>query len=93
MVENDRDVQRLLHSFFTRQQMQVRVAEDGMDALSLPPSAYDLVLLDLQMPRLDGIETAKRLRNLGFEGPIIGLSGETPHATIGCAKQASPSLF
>jgi len=45
--------------------LQVHTAEDGDDALQmLTGTAYDLVLMDLQMPRLDGFATTRSLRAL-----------------------------
>ena len=54
---------------------QVQTASSGEQALALlaaPGAAVDLVLLDLQMPSLDGFETARRLRQLpGGERPVV----------------------
>ena len=62
---------------------EVRVAGDGQVALGLVGQQLpDLVLLDMQMPRLDGISTLKRLRaEVGTEGlPVVVLSN-TPAST------------
>ena len=53
----------------------VRAAVDGRQALQLVrESRFDLVLVDLEMPVLDGWETAKQLRRSGFDRPVIALS-------------------
>ena len=50
-------------------------ARDGAELLELwPTSACDLLLLDLQMPELDGYETLARLRALGVQAPVIALT-------------------
>eukprot|EP01036_Dinobryon_divergens_P061951 gene61951-biopygen34590 len=36
---------------------------------------FDLVLMDYQMPNMDGPTAAKRMREMGFTGPIIGVTG------------------
>ncbi|MER2562173.1 MAG: ATP-binding protein [Myxococcaceae bacterium] len=50
-------------------------ARDGAELLELwPTSACDLLLLDLQMPELDGYETLARLRAMGVQAPVIALT-------------------
>jgi CheY-like chemotaxis protein len=53
------------------------VAEDGEQAVALAAlHRYDLVLMDMQMPRLDGLEAARRIRHLplALEVPIIAVT-------------------
>lgn len=53
------------------------IAEDGKQAVQKVENApqYDLILMDVQMPVMDGYEATTQLREKGFTGvPIIGLS-------------------
>ncbi|GHN02188.1 hypothetical protein WSM22_36770 [Cytophagales bacterium WSM2-2] len=54
---------------------EVTTAESGAEAIELAASnSFDLVLMDIQMPDLNGCETAIELRKAGFDKPIIALS-------------------
>lgn len=66
----------------TKAGASVDEAEDGQLALDFvrqrldkadPP---DLILLDMQMPNLDGYQTSAALRGLGFAGPIVALTAD-----------------
>ena len=54
---------------------QVTVARDGAAGLSRwLEDSFDLMILDIQLPRLDGYSVCRMLRDRGVDGPILGLS-------------------
>ncbi|MEL6344085.1 MAG: ATP-binding protein [Myxococcota bacterium] len=50
-------------------------AKDGQEAIEVV-DAHDFVMMDYHMPRLDGVEATQRLRDGGFDAPIIGLTAD-----------------
>ena len=54
----------------------VKLAVDGLEAVNIikEDAAFDLILMDIQMPNMDGIEATKQIRQIGFEQPIVALS-------------------
>jgi two-component system CheB/CheR fusion protein len=82
IVDDSRDIRFLSRRFLTAAGATVEEAEDGELAVIAATDAlasgkvFDLILLDMQMPRLDGYETARALRALGFTGPIIALTAD-----------------
>jgi EAL domain-containing protein (putative c-di-GMP-specific phosphodiesterase class I) len=69
--------------------VHVATAPNGTAALALlqnAPEETDIVLCDLNMPHMDGVELTRHLANLGFPGSLIFLSGED-HGLLRAAKQ------
>jgi len=62
-------------------------AEDGQEALDAYAAASStdkpsVVLIDKEMPRMDGYAATRRLRAMGFRGPIIGITGDAGQAAV-----------
>ncbi|HLT90141.1 MAG TPA: HAMP domain-containing protein [Woeseiaceae bacterium] len=76
----DDDVRNIfaLSSLLERQSMKVISATNGSRAIQLAADNEDLALivLDVMMPEMDGYETMRRLRNSGFEKPIVALTAK-----------------
>jgi CheY-like chemotaxis protein len=76
LIVDDNDLNRLLgQKLLEREGHSVEVACDGGEALAMiARGAPDVVLMDLQMPGLDGLETTRELRRRGSAVPVIALT-------------------
>ena len=76
LAEDDPELRRLYTDFFGAHGFNVMAAPNGLEALSLLHRVQaKLVLLDIMMPELNGIETCRRARlQIGFETPIVFLT-------------------
>lgn len=73
LVDDDRELTSLLKELLEMEGFNVVVAHDGEQALNLLDSSIDLLLLDIMMPRKNGIETLKELRQ-HHQTPVIMLT-------------------
>ncbi len=73
LVDDDREVTSLLKELLDMEGFDVIVASDGEQALGLLDSSIDLLLLDVMMPKKNGIDTLKELRQQ-YQTPVIMLS-------------------
>jgi two-component system, OmpR family, response regulator MprA len=77
VVDDDQAVRDALRRALTLQGYDVELASDGEEALlklRSNPNAVDLLIVDILMPRLDGLEVTRRLRADGSELPILMLT-------------------
>ncbi|EFA70479.1 response regulator [Cylindrospermopsis raciborskii] len=76
VVEDDELIAYTLTNFLTEQNYAVELANDGKTAWDLVETyEYDLILLDIVLPKLDGISLCKKIRSSGRRVPILLLTG------------------
>jgi two-component system CheB/CheR fusion protein len=90
LVEDSPDNQKIIGLFLSQSGATVAYASDGFEAISAVTAtigslAFDLVLMDVQMPGLDGYSATRRLRELGFTLPVVAL---TANAMLGEHERA-----
>lgn len=87
IVDDQEDIRRSLTGILEDEGYQVLTTDNGSDALEMAREEVpDLVLLDIWMPGLDGIETLERLKNLMPDLTVVMMSG---HGTIETAVKAT----
>jgi len=76
IVDDEDSLREALRRWFERHGFQVYMARDGVEAVTqCAAAAVDLVLMDLEMPRMNGDEAAARIRRSHPGMPIVILTG------------------
>jgi CheY-like chemotaxis protein len=76
LAEDDSDVRLFLRDELTELGFKVTAVHNGGEAvIAAVDEAYDLYLLDMMMPGMDGIQTIRVLRKVTPNVPIVGLTG------------------
>lgn len=78
VVEDSPDNRVLISTYLKKTGIEILMAENGVEGVSMALSSKpDLILMDIQMPEMDGHEATRKLRTSGFTKPIVAL---TAHA-------------
>ena len=73
LVDDDVEFTSLLAEVLAMESFEVEVVHNGEDALHTLDLSYDLILLDIMMPKLGGIETLKQIRQK-YTTPVLMLT-------------------
>jgi CheY-like chemotaxis protein len=80
VAEDAMCIQRSLRLLLYNTQVEVDMAEDGLTAYKMAEASkvegksYDLILMDMHMPKMNGWDAVRRLRKEGWLGPIVAVS-------------------
>ena len=78
LVEDERELSNALVAILTRSNYSVDAVYDGEDALYyLDTEIYDVVILDIMIPKIDGIQVLKTIRQAGNKSPVIMLTAKS----------------
>ena len=83
LVDDDEQILTSLATFFQDKHFQVRAFSDGIAFLkSFPHTHPSVIVLDMQLPALNGLDIQSKLSELGNQAPILFLSGESKSQQI-----------
>jgi two-component system, cell cycle response regulator DivK len=87
VAEDSSVIQNLTKKILTLQNFQITSVKNGEQVLQkLSEESFDLILMDINMPVMDGIECTKKVRNLSDEAkkniPIVAITGNARNYTM-----------
>jgi len=83
LVEDDKGIVRFVKKGLVENAFSVDVAFDGEDGLFLGlHRSYDLIILDIMLPKIDGVEILKRIRKMEIQTPVIFLTAKDSEKDI-----------
>ncbi len=86
VIDDEKSIRKALKDILEYEHFKIDEAADGNEGLSLlEKEKYDLVLCDIKMPKLDGIEVLEKIMSTSAETPVVMISG---HGTIETAVEA-----
>ncbi len=86
VVDDDASIRNTLREILEFEKYEVDEASDGIQCLGkLKKNGYDVIIMDIKMPKMDGLEALERVQMISNETPVIMISG---HANIDTAVEA-----
>ncbi len=86
IVDDEKSIRRTLREILEFQDYKVEEAADGMECVvKIKQNTYDVIILDIKMPKMDGLEALERIQEISPETAVIMISG---HGTIDTAVEA-----
>lgn len=75
VVDDNRINQKITQKILEKRQFKCSLADDGEQAIALvKENNFDLILMDIHMPKIDGVEATKQIRTFNKDTPIVALT-------------------
>jgi len=86
IIDDEKSIRNTLREILEYEKFKIDEAEDGVAGIEkVKKNKYDLILCDIKMPKMDGIEVLENVQKISPETPIVMVSG---HGTIETAVEA-----
>jgi len=86
IVDDEASIRRTLRDILEYEKYEVDETKDGMECLvKLKKEQFDVIIMDIKMPKMDGMEALERIQLIAADTPVIMISG---HANIDSAVEA-----
>lgn len=86
IVDDEKSIRKTLRDILEFEKYDVDEATDGLECVvKIKQNTYDVIVLDIKMPKMDGMDALERIQEVASETPVVMISG---HATIDTAVDA-----
>jgi two-component system, NtrC family, nitrogen regulation response regulator NtrX len=86
IVDDDKSIRKTLRDILEFEKYEIDEAVDGLECIvKIKQSSFDVIILDVKMPRMDGMEAIEKIQNISPDTPVVMISG---HGNIDTAVEA-----
>jgi two-component system nitrogen regulation response regulator NtrX len=86
IIDDEKSIRNTLKEILSYEDYEISLAENGLEGIELAKTdEFDVILCDIKMPQMDGIEVLEKIQELGLDTPVIMISG---HGNIDTAVDA-----
>lgn len=95
IIDDDAGIREFLQMFFEDREYQTDIAFDGQDGIEKfeKSPSYDLVLCDMLMPRMIGINVLKKIKEIKPSQPVIMMTGVKEETMVATAKSLGCQFY
>jgi two-component system, NtrC family, nitrogen regulation response regulator NtrX len=86
IVDDDKSIRKTLRDILEFEKYEIDEAVDGLECIvKIKQNTYDVIIMDVKMPRMDGMEAIEKIQGLSADTPVVMISG---HGNIDTAVEA-----
>ena len=94
VVDDEEDIRFLIRTLLSREGYEVEEAGDGVTALEkLSSRRYDLMVLDIMMPKMDGYEVMREIQQRGIALPVVMLTAKVDDDSVWEGYKQGATLY